>query len=216
MDVSLLEKHGYEVAKLRGDWEQVTTFRKARVQKDGEQVEIDWVTDAAYRFFPVDKDELMGWRLHWFDVAVNKALALASRTASRDYIDIVELAKQIPLAAICWAACGKDEGFSPILLIQMMRRFAKINPEEVAEIKARNVDLIELKKTWIEISNEAEQELTDLANEEPDIPIGVAFVNSTGKPGWYREDRSLTIHPISVRGCLPRIGPAGGESDSAR
>ena len=205
LDVSLLEGHGCDVVKFRGDWEGATTFRQAKVSKEGDMVEIDWVADAAYRFFPVVEDDLMGWRLHWFDVAVNKALALSARSVSRDYIDTVELAKRIPLAAICWAACGKDEGFNPVMLIQMMRRFAKVNPEEVEKIKARNIDLIELKKAWIEISDEAEQELIALADEEPEMPIGVAFLNGKGEPGWYRDDPSLTIHPITVRGCLPRF-----------
>lgn len=205
LDVSLLEGNGYEVEKFRGDWEGLTTFRKAKVKKGGGSVEIDWVADGVYRFFPVVEDEMMGWRLHWFDVAVNKALALSARSVSRDYIDTVELAKRIPLAAICWAACGKDEGFSPILLIQLMKRFAKVTKDEVAEVKARNIDLIELKKAWIEISDEAEQELIGLADEEPEMPIGVAFLNEKGEPGWYRDDPSLTIHPITVRGCLPRF-----------
>ena len=202
----MLESAGYEVERFRGDWEQAATFRKARVLRSGKQVEIDWVADSAVRFFPVEEDAMMGWRLGWFDVAVNKALALAARSVSRDYIDIVEVGERISLAAICWAACGKDEGYSPILLIQMMKRFAKVNPDEVDKIKARNIDLIELKKAWIEMSDEAEREMIALADEEPNMPIGVAFVNDEGEPGWYRDDRSLRPHPISVRGCWPRIG----------
>ena len=208
-DAALLEEEGYEVDKFRGDWEQSTTFRKARVRRDGKEVEIDWVVDAAVRFFPVVEDEIMGWRLHWFDAATNKVLALAARSVSRDYIDTVELGKRIPLAALCWAACGKDAGYSPLFLIQMMKRFAKVTPEEVAEVKARNIDLIELKKAWIEMSDEAEREMTALADEEPDMPIGVAFLDQRGKPGWFRDDHSLNIHPVSVRGCWPRIEGGG-------
>jgi hypothetical protein len=204
-DVSVLEGEGYEVSKVRGDWEQTTTFRKAKVRRDGKEVKIDWVADTAVRFYPVVQDEVMGWRLHWFDVAVNKVLALAARSVSRDYIDTVELGKRIPLAALCWAACGKDEGYSPVFLIQMMKRFARVTPEEVAEVKARDIDLIELKKAWIEMSDAAELEMIALADEESDVPIGVAFVDAEGNPGWYRDDPSLLIHPVSVRGCWPRI-----------
>ncbi|MCP5538412.1 MAG: hypothetical protein H7A51_19530 [Akkermansiaceae bacterium] len=68
-----------------------------------------------------------------------------------------------------------------------MRRFARVTKEEVAEVKARDIDLIELKKAWIEISDKAERELTALADEQPDMPIGVAFVNQNGEPGWFRD-----------------------------
>ena len=71
---------------------------------------------------------MLGWRLHLFDVATNKALALSARTETRDYVDIVELHKTYPLPAICWAACGKDPGFTPLSLLKMMKRFARIDP----------------------------------------------------------------------------------------
>lgn len=40
-------------------------------------VEIDWAADFAFRFFPVERDPLLGWRLHQFDAATNTALTLA-------------------------------------------------------------------------------------------------------------------------------------------
>ncbi|HRQ90978.1 MAG TPA: hypothetical protein PLA50_19470 [Bacteroidia bacterium] len=60
---------------LRGDWDKPATFRKARVGRDGEAVDIDWAADSAVRFFPIERDPLFGWRLHLFDMATNKALA---------------------------------------------------------------------------------------------------------------------------------------------
>lgn len=30
------------------------------------------------------------------------------------------------LAAICWAACGEDPGFTPLSLLSMLRRFARM------------------------------------------------------------------------------------------
>lgn len=124
VDVATLRAAGYEAALVRGDWSKPATFRKAIIKRSDQSVEIDWAADSAFRFFPIEKDELLGWRLHLFDFATNKALALCARSETRDYVDIVELGRFFPLAAIVWAACGKDPGFSPLLLLGLMRRFA--------------------------------------------------------------------------------------------
>lgn len=151
----------------------------------------------------------MGWRLHLFDMATNKALALASRSATRDYVDIVELSRIYSLSAIVWAACGKDIGYSPLLLLDMMRRFARISPNTLATIQARNLDPIELKRAWIEMSDLAEKEITYLADTQPDMPIGVAFIDHNNEPGWIGNNSSLAIHRPSVRGCWPDIHAPG-------
>lgn len=204
-DLESLRTAGFEVVKLRGDWESASTFRKASVTRDSESVEIDWVVDSPFRFFPVEPDPLLGWRLHLFDIATNKALALSARSETRDYVDIVTLDKTYPLPAIIWAACGKDEGFSPLLLLGMMRRFARITPGTLKEIQAWNFDPVELKKSWIEMSDRAETEITRVADEQPELPIGVAFVDADGRPGWIGDDASLLVHHPSVRGCWPTI-----------
>ena len=168
-------------------------------------VEVDWAADSAFRFFPIERDPLLGWRLHLFDMATNKALALSARTETRDYVDIVELHKIFPLAAICWAACGKDPGFSPLSLHKMMKRFARIDPAKLEEIQARALNPMALKTAWIAMSDEAEAKMIRLADERPELPIGVAFVDSTGKPGWIGDDPSLRLHAPSVRGCWPTV-----------
>ena len=206
-DVDCLRRAGFQVQTLSryGEWEKEAAFRKAKVGRSVETVEIDWAADSAFRFFPIERDPLLGWRLHLFDVATNKALALSARTETRDYIDIVELHKTYPLSAICWAACGKDPGFSPLSLLKMMRRFARINPTELDKIKARALDPIALKTTWIQMSDEAEAKMTQVADERPALPTGVAFVDAAGKPGWIGDDPSLRVHAPSVRGCWPLL-----------
>lgn len=204
-DVESLESAGYEVDKLNaaGEWDRPSSFRKAIVRRGGGQLALDWAHDSAFRFFPIVRDSLLGWKLHLFDMAVNKALALSARTVTRDYVDILELSRIYPLEAIVWAACGKDEGFSPLFLLTMMRRFAKIEPGTLDKIKARNLDPIEMKKEWIEISCHAEEEIIRLADTQLDMPIGVAFVNEKGEPGWIGKDPNLQIHYGSLRGCWP-------------
>ena len=206
-DVESLRRAGFQVEtpSRYGEWEKESTFRKARVSRGNETVEIDWAADSAFRFFPVERDPLLGWRLHLFDVATNKALALSARTETRDYVDIVELHKTFPLPAICWAACGKDPGFSPLSLLKMMKRFAKVDPAKLEEIQAQALDPVALKMAWIEMSDAAEAEMTRLADEQPNLPIGVAFVDASGKPGWIGNDPALGLHAPSVRGCWPTV-----------
>ena len=212
-DVASLESTGYEVVKLNanGEWDKPSSFRKAIVSRGAGQLALDWAHDSAFRFFPIVSDPLLGWRLHLFDMAVNKALALSARTVTRDYIDILELSRIYPLEAIVWAACGKDEGFSPLFLLMMMRRFAKIEPGTVDKIKARHLDPIEMKKEWIEISCYAEEQITRVADTMIDMPIGVAFVNEKGEPGWIGDNPDLKIHYGSLRGCWPTISAVEGE-----
>jgi hypothetical protein len=206
-DLETLRSGGFAVETISrvGEWEKESTFRKAKVKRGNESVEIDWAADSAFRFFPIERDPRLGWRLHLFDIATNKALALAARTETRDYIDIVELNRTYPLAAICWAACGKDPGFSPLGLLKWMRRFAKIDPIELDKIKARAIDPIALKMEWLEMSNAAEAKMIQVADERPDLPIGVAFVDSAGNPGWIGDDPTLRPHAPSVRGCWPKV-----------
>jgi hypothetical protein len=208
-DLKVLREAGYEVDLSVGDWSQPASFRKARIEHEGEQLEIDWAVDSAFRFYPVERDPELGWRLHLFDIATNKALALSARSMTRDYVDIVELHHTFPLPAIVWAACGKDPGFSPLFLLEMMKRFARINPRQLEAIQARDIDPVALKRAWIEMSDQAEIEITRIADVQPTLPIGVAFVDANGKPGWIGDDSARTIHRPSVRGCWPRIAGSG-------
>jgi hypothetical protein len=206
-DVESLRRAGFtvETPSRYGEWEKESTFRKAKVTRGTETLEIDWAADSAFRFFPIERDPMLGWRLHRFDAATNKALTLSARTETRDYVDIVELHRTYPLPAICWAACGKDPGFTPLSLLKMMRRFARVDAAKLEEIRARALDPVALKMAWIEMSDDAETKMIRLADERPELPIGVAFVDATSRPGWIGDDPALRPHPPSVRGCWPVI-----------
>jgi len=207
-DTASLRGAGLEVQTLSpyGEWEKETTFRRAKVKGPaGDVVEVDWAADTAFRFFPIERDPVLGWRLHLFDAATNKALTLAARTETRDYVDILEFDRKFPLAAICWAACGKDPGFTPLSLLKMMRRFARIDPAELDKIQARKLDPTFLKTRWIDISDEAEARMTAIADAHPDLAIGVAFVDASGQPGWIGDNPGLRSHAPSIRGCWPMI-----------
>jgi len=120
-------------------------------------------------------------------------------------VDIVALHRTFPLPAIVWAACGKDPGFNPHSLLKLMWRFARLDPAKLDRMKARELDPIALKTAWIEMADYAAAEMTRLADTQPDMPIGVAFVDAAGHPRWIGDDPALTIHAPRIRGCLPRI-----------
>src|SRR5258705_7651104 len=63
-DVESLRRAGFQVEtpSRYGEWEKEATFRKARVSRGNDTVEIDWAADSAFRFFPVERDHLLGWR----------------------------------------------------------------------------------------------------------------------------------------------------------
>ncbi|HEX9563971.1 MAG TPA: hypothetical protein VF981_08370 [Gemmatimonadaceae bacterium] len=207
-DVAALRNAGFRAERVMrtDEWDREATFRRATVTSStGEVVEIDWAADSAFRFFPIERDARLGWRLHLFDAATNKALTLASRTETRDYIDILELSRRYPLAAMCWAACGKDPGFTPLSLLAMMRRFARVDPAELDKIRARDLDPTELKAEWVSVSDAAETAMTALADARPEVPIGVAFVDSAGQPGWVGDNPGLQLHEPSIRGCWPTV-----------
>lgn len=206
-DVETLDAAGLEVETLNahGAWDEPRSFRKAIVRRNDEELAIDWAHDSAWRYFPVVEDALLGWRLHMFDVATNKALALSARTETRDYVDIVELGEMYRLEAIIWAACGKDGGFTPLFLLDYMRRFARISPGTLEEIKARDLDPIDLKRRWTEMHVRAEEEITRVADTMPDLPIGIAFIGKDGEPGWIGDDSSLIPHAPTYKGCWPVI-----------
>lgn len=42
-------------------------------------MKLEWVYDSAWRFYPVEPDPELGYRLHYFDAATNKLLALSGR-----------------------------------------------------------------------------------------------------------------------------------------
>ena len=73
-----------------------------------ETMQLEWVTDAAFRFFSTQSDELFGYVLHPVDLATNKASAAADRRVPRDIVDLVTVHENIlPLGAVLSTAVGK-------------------------------------------------------------------------------------------------------------
>jgi hypothetical protein len=67
-----------------------------------------------------------------------------------------------------------------------------------------------MKREWIEICDFAEAEMIQMADTMLDLPIGVAFLDADGRPGWIGRDLTLKVHAISLRGCWPVMHGAEG------
>ncbi len=118
-DTQALAEAGFSVEWLR----QFPAFQSARVARDGQETQIEWVADSDYRFFPTVSDETFGYMLHPIDLAMNKAMAAAGRRALRDIVDLVTIHRTIlPLGAVIWAAVDKAPGFTPEGMIAEIRR----------------------------------------------------------------------------------------------
>jgi hypothetical protein len=113
-DAALLTEAGYAVEVEVSQ----PGFVRAIVGRGEEATRIDWAHESAWRFMPPVQDPLGGFLLHEVDLAVNKVLALAGRDEPRDFVDVLFIHDRIlPLGALCWAAVGKDPGFTPHSLL---------------------------------------------------------------------------------------------------
>lgn len=59
-DVATLEAAGY--ATRRDVW--TPSFRRAWIARGDEGVKLEWCYDSAWRFFPIEQDDILGWKLH--------------------------------------------------------------------------------------------------------------------------------------------------------
>lgn len=96
--------------------------------------------------------------MHPIDLAINKVLALAGRDEPRDVLDTLHChAHVLSLGAMVWAAVGKDPGFSPLSLLELLRRRGTVRVEDLARLHlSEPVDLQGLKTRWLAALEEAD------------------------------------------------------------
>jgi hypothetical protein len=114
------------------------------------------------------------------------------------------------MAAIIRAACGKDRGYNPLSLLESMRRSARIDPGQLPTLRAAHLDPQALKRRWQSAAESASRSVIEMANQQPELEIGVVFVDGGGTVQWPDPARTpaqqgLTIHRPSVGGCVPII-----------
>ena len=130
----------------------------AVVRRDDQATKVEWAYDSSWRFMPVMRSEQYGYQLHPIDLATNKVLALAGRDEPQDLLDTVYLHQHVlSLGPLVWAAVGKDPGFSPLSLLELLRRRGKVRPEDLARLHlAEPIDLHTLKAEWLAALDGAE------------------------------------------------------------
>jgi hypothetical protein len=184
-------------------------FVRAIVTRGHETIRIDWAHDSAWRFMPLVRDPLGGLLLHPVDLAVNKVLALAGRDEPRDFVDILFVhARVLPLAALCWAAPGKDPGFTPLSLLELLKRRGKYHPEDFTRLQmVEPFDLAHAKEIWLGALGAAEA----FARARPADELGCLYY-STGSgqfvlptPGGDLAASSIAPHFGMPGGALPRV-----------
>ena len=197
-DCACLLAAGYSADRLM--WND--TFRRVRVLRGSEFVKLEWAQDSAWRFFPIERHPVLAWKLHRFDALTNKALAMGSRSETRDLVDLVMNHELTPLYSIVWAACSKDPGFTPGLLLEQMRRNARIELLAMEEM-GLSMQPSELKSKWLEIARETEAAI--LAAGHAGVEPGVVFLAPDGSVKWF-DTPGATIHRATLGGVIPRLG----------
>lgn len=204
IDSRALREAGYELRSAdRGE----RGFHRTTVHRGGLQTKIEWVQDSAFRFFPVEPDLELGWRLNFWDAATNKVLAMAGRQKLRDYLDCLHLHEtHLPLGALTWAAAGKDPGLTPEYILDWALRGNRFFPEDLAEVRlGKPIDLAANKQRWMEAVHQARE----LVARMPAAELGCLYLNPAGKPVCPDPDSpefpKLIRHHGSVKGAWPRI-----------
>ncbi len=184
-------------------------FVRAVVRRGEHATRVDWSHDSAWRFMPLVRDELGGLLLHPVDLAANKALALAGRDEPRDFVDILFVHQRVlPLAAVFWAAVGKDPGFTPLSLLELLKRRGRYRHEDFARLHlAEPFDLASAKQTWLAALADADA----FARERPPEESGCLYY-ATGlrqfvvpRPDASLVEQGIVLHFGTLGGVLPRM-----------
>jgi hypothetical protein len=194
-DRTLVETSGYSLdpdLNLPG-------YVRAIVRKGTDATKVEWARDSAWRFMPTVRDERVGFVLHPVDLAVNKVLALAGRDEARDVLDALHLhAHVLVFGALCWAACGKDPGFTPLSLLELLRRRGRIHAEDLARLDlSEPLDLHTVKRAWLTALDSVEPFVASRPAEE----IGCLY---------YSPSVRAFVDPRQAIDALPHFGRPGG------
>lgn len=179
---------------------QLPGYIRATVARDGASTKVEWAHDSAWRFLPTVRHDVVGFVLHPIDLAVNKLLALAGRDEARDFLDILDLDRRtLPLGALCWAAAGKDPGFTPFALLEILRRRGKYHQEDFARLKLTGpIDLPALKARWLAALTQADA----FVRSRPPSEAGCLY---------YAPSQARFVAPAGGGGdAVPHYGRPGG------
>lgn len=178
-------------------------FVRAIVRRGSDATLVDWAHDSAWRFMPLVREERGGLLLHPVDLATNKVLALVGRNEPRDFVDMLYVHRTtLPLGALCWAAVGKDPGFSPRSLLELLKRRGQYRAEDFARLDlVEPIDLVATKEVWRAALEEAE----GFVLSRPSEPVGCLL--------WSRATQQFVMpgdSPTNAEQIVPHFGRPGG------
>lgn len=207
-DRKLLTDRGFGVDVLR----ERPTFVEAHVKRGGDAVLLQWARDSAYRFFPLVEQADLGLVLHPFDLATNKVLALVGRLEVRDWVDVILCDERIqPLGYLAWAACGKDPGFSPSLIIELAAQSSRYTAADVASLAFEGdpPDLGALSRLWHQQLAAARKIVAllpaDHAGECVLLRSGDLCRAPEAELPRLIAAGALAFHPGRIKGALPQV-----------
>jgi hypothetical protein len=207
-DRAMMTEQGYAVETLR----ERPTFVEAIVRREGDCVVMQWVCDSAYRFFPLLEHPDFGLTMHPFDLATNKVLALVGRLEVRDWIDVIACSERLQhVGLLAWAACGKDPGYSPAMILDEAKRSSRYSVVEVQELafEGEPPDAAVLSRQWTRLLDEA----NDIIDALPPDRVGCCVLAPDGSlfRGLPPDTRAalgrgeLVFHEGRIRGAMPAI-----------
>jgi hypothetical protein len=181
-------------------------FVRAIVSREDVSTKVEWVHDSSWRFLPVVKCPRTGYRLSSLDLAINKVLALVGRNEPRDFLDTLEVQREVlPLGALIWAAAGKDPGYTPLLLLELLKRRGRFQPEEFQRLHlVRPPNLLELRAEWSAALESAQAFIDTRPSEE----MGALYYDTATcrfvAPSADAPD-SVVCHFGAPGGVIPRV-----------
>ena len=196
-DGAALEKAGLSV-----DWTLRSPSKHSAVVRgnETEAFALEWVVDSDFRFFPVQADPDFGFVLHPIDIATNKILAAVGREEVRDIVDTMFIHYNVmPLGAAIWAAAGKDPGWSPLGILNEIRRTSRWRQDDL--------DMLEMSKR-VQINDihlfiqSAGKQAEKWINSMPASEVGVVYLDKDGK--------ASQPSPMNLDGYTKHIGTRGG------
>ena len=184
-DTQALKTAGYSV--LPG--KSYTGFRECIVAKlaIGRTI-LQWTQGLVDEFYAPVPDPLFGFRLHFADLAVNKALAAGSRMELRDFVDLWMLdCHVVPLWRMACAAPGKHSLVNPFSLIEDISR----NWHFTSRRKDPGDDLLlttetPLEEVWTNLNDRIHEARVALRSVEPEC-YGRLEVDTRKRPVLTRE-----------------------------
>ena len=109
------------------------------------------------------------------------------------------------LGALVWATAGKDPGFTPFSLLELLRRRGRVRPEDLRRLNlAETVKLPSLKSTWLEALEAADAFVRSRSIEEAGCLYYSPSRQSFVQPGLVADEDAVP-HYGRPGGVLPRV-----------